>query len=74
MVKAEGLRTVFLTDLQGAEHRGRLIRVAPEEVVLLGTAGERTFTRSEIALIETRGDSLKNGALIGASVGVALPP
>ncbi|HEX6323084.1 MAG TPA: hypothetical protein VFZ36_05110 [Vicinamibacterales bacterium] len=70
MVKADGLPTVFLTDLQGAVHRGQLIRVAPDEVVLLGAGGERTFTRSEIALIETRGDSLKNGALIGASVGV----
>jgi len=70
MVKAEGLPTVFLTDLQGAQHRGQLIRVAPDEVVLLGDSGERTFTRSEIALIETRGDSLMNGALIGASVGV----
>lgn len=69
MVKADGLPTVFLTDLQGAEHRGQLIRVAPDEVVLLGTSGERTFRRNEITLIEKRGDSLKNGALIGAAVG-----
>lgn len=69
MVKTDGLPTVFLTDLQGAEHRGQLIRVAPDEVVLLGAKGERTFRRSEITLIEKRGDSLKNGALIGASVG-----
>jgi hypothetical protein len=70
MVKADGLPTVFLTDLQGAEHRGQLIRVAPEEVVLLGASGERTFKRNEITLIERPGDSLMNGALIGASVGV----
>jgi hypothetical protein len=70
MVKADGLPTVFLTDLQGVQHRGQLVRVASDEVVLLGTGGERTFTRNEIALIETRGDSLVNGALIGASVGV----
>ena len=70
MVKADGLPTVFLTDLQGVQHRGQLIRVASDEVVLLGASGERTFTRNEIALIETRGDSLVNGALIGASVGV----
>lgn len=70
MIKAEGLPTVFLTDRQGAEHRGRLIRVEPSEVVLLGPSGERTFKREEITLIEKRGDSLKNGAIIGAAVGV----
>lgn len=69
MVRADGLPTVFLTDLQGAEHRGQLIRLAPDEVVLLGRDGERTFRRNEITLIEKRGDSLKNGALIGASIG-----
>lgn len=69
MIKTEGLPTVFLTDRQGAEHRGRLIRVEPAEVVLLGPSGERTFKREEIAVIETQGDSLKNGALIGAAVG-----
>lgn len=70
MVKPDGLPTVFLTDLQGAEHRGQLIRVAADEVVLLGLNGERTFKRQDITLIEKRGDSLKNGALIGAAVGV----
>lgn len=70
LVKPEGLPTVFLTDLRGVEHRGTLMRVEPAEVVLLGLAGERVFKRSEIAQIEKRGDSLKNGALIGAAVGV----
>jgi hypothetical protein len=69
MVEAQGLPTVFLTDLQGVEHRGKLLRVGPDEVALLGVNGERTFRRDEIMLIEKRGDSLKNGALIGASVG-----
>jgi hypothetical protein len=70
LVKPEGLPTVFLTDRQGVEHRGKLIRVEPGEVVLLGDTGQRVFERSEIAKIEKRGDSLKNGALIGAAVGV----
>lgn len=70
MIRAEGLPAVFLTDTSGTEHRGRLIRVEPAEVVLLGASGERTFRREEIALIEKRGDPLVNGALIGAAVGV----
>lgn len=69
MINAEGLPTVFLTDLQGVEHRGKLVQVAPEQVVLRVDAGERTFKRDEIVRIEKRGDSLKNGALIGAAVG-----
>lgn len=69
MIAAEGLPSVFLTDTRGLEHRGRLLRVEPAEVVLLGEAGERTFKREEIALIEKRGDPLKNGALIGAAIG-----
>jgi hypothetical protein len=70
LIKPEGLPTVFLTDLRGIEYRGQLLRVDPAEVVLLGERGERTFKRSEIVQIEKRGDSLKNGALIGAAIGV----
>lgn len=69
LVKPDGLPTVFLTDLRGVEHRGVLTRVDPAEVVLLGSEGERVFTRGDIVQIEKRGDSLKNGALIGALVG-----
>ena len=70
LIKPEGLPTVYLTDLRGIEHRGQLMRVDPAEVVLLGEKGERIFKRSEIVQIEKRGDSLKNGALIGAAIGI----
>lgn len=69
MVKPDGLPTVWLTDARGVEHRGRLVRVEPAGVVLLGTDGERAFTRSDIVQIEKRGDSIRNGALIGAAIG-----
>jgi len=70
LIKAEGLPTVYLTDLRGAEYRGQLVRVDPAEVVLLGEKGERIFKRSDIVQIEKRGDSLKNGAIIGAAIGL----
>ena len=70
VMKIEGLPTVYLTDLRGIEYRGQLLRMDPAEVVLSGEKGERIFKRSDIVQIEKRGDSLKNGTLIGAAIGL----
>lgn len=70
LIKPEGLPTVYVTDLRGIEYRGQLLRVDPAEVILLSDKGERTFKRSDIVQIEKRGDSLKNGAIIGAAIGL----
>lgn len=71
LIAPSSLPKVVLTDLRGAEHHGRLLRVEPAEVTLVGVDGERIFKRHEIVQIEKRGDSLRNGAIIGATVGVA---
>lgn len=72
IIPAEGLPAVFLLDSRGAEYRGKLLRVDDREVTMLVKDHERTFQRNEIVRIEKRGDSLKNGAIIGAITGAAL--
>lgn len=72
IVPGGSLPTVFLLDARGAEYRGKLLRVNGREVAMLVNDRERVFGRAEIVRIEKRGDSLKNGAIIGAVVGAAL--
>lgn len=72
IIPGDDLPTVFLLDSYGAEYRGKLLRVDDREVRMLVNSDERTFQRNEIVRIEKRGDPLKNGAIIGAVVGVAL--
>ncbi|HVL70210.1 MAG TPA: hypothetical protein VM364_23325 [Vicinamibacterales bacterium] len=71
-VAAEGLPTVWVSVADGAEYRGKLLRVDADELVLLTATEERRFTRASILQIHKRGDSLKNGAIIGAVIGTAL--
>ena len=72
IIAPQGLSTVFVLDSQGTEHRGKLIRVDADQLVIHVDATERTFKREAIRRVQKRGDSLKNGAMIGAIVGVSL--
>ena len=72
IIAIEGLPTVFVLDDQGAEYRGKLIRVDADELVMRVNATERTFKRDAIRRVQKRGDSLKNGAIIGALTGAGL--
>ena len=72
MLGSAGLPTLFVLDDTGAEHRGRLIRVDANELVLLVQDQERTFRRDTIRRIQKHGDSLKNGAIAGTLVGAVL--
>ncbi|MEX2273071.1 MAG: hypothetical protein WD690_16485 [Vicinamibacterales bacterium] len=62
--------TVFLRDDRGVEIRGKLLRLDMREAVLLVGDQERRFDLAKVRRIEKRGDSLKNGALIGAAFGL----
>lgn len=66
------LSTVYVLDTTGAETSGKLLRLNPDSVVLLVSGAERQFETARVARIQKRGDSLRNGAIIGAVVGVAL--
>ena len=61
--------TIWVTDGQGREVKGKIQALAPEAITLKGD-GPRTFVAGDVRLIsERRRDSLANGALIGLAVG-----
>ena len=64
--------TVWVTDTQGREVKGKVQALAPDAITLKGD-GPRTFAAGDVRLIsERRNDSLANGALIGLGVGGGL--
>jgi hypothetical protein len=68
-----GLSTIYVLDDTGVETSGRLLRLNPDSLVLIVDGGaERRFEAARVTRIQRRGDSLRNGALIGAIVGGAI--
>jgi hypothetical protein len=66
------LSTVYVVDHNGTETTGRLLRFDPDSLVLLVDGTERRFEAARIGRIDKRGDSLRNGVLIGAIVGAGV--
>jgi len=63
--------TIWVTDAQGREIKGRIQTLSPDAVVLKGN-GDRTFGAADVTTIRLRGiDTLRSGALIGLGVGAA---
>jgi hypothetical protein len=63
--------TIWVTDAQGREVKGQILSLAPDQLTLEG--GARTFAGPDVKAISVRrGDSLRNGALIGMGVGGGL--
>jgi hypothetical protein len=62
--------SVYVTDTQGVETKGRLVNWTGSQIVLQTDLGQRIFKPGEAVRLDLRGDSLKNGALIGLSVGI----
>ena len=61
--------TVWVTDAQGREIKGKITSLAAE-VLALKADGSRTFSAADVRLVEERrGDSLLNGGLIGFGIG-----
>ncbi|MSO56465.1 MAG: hypothetical protein EXQ55_06020 [Acidobacteria bacterium] len=69
-VPVEGIFTVYVLDRSGGETEGRLVSLTEAAVTIQTQTAPRTFNLSEVVRIYRRGDSLKNGALIGAGVGL----
>ena len=66
------LTTIYVTDDGGRRTEGKLLRFEPESLVMLVEGAEQRFDAAHVRRIDRRGDSLKNGALIGAGIGVVL--
>lgn len=72
-VRPKGLPTVYVMDRQGQEIKGKIMSWSDSAIVLrIADGATRTFKPGEAVRIDLRGDSLKNGALIGAGVGLGL--
>jgi len=67
-----GIETVYVLDDTGTETTGRLLRLTADSLVLLVDGAERQFDAARVRRIQRRGDSLRNGAIIGAVVGVGI--
>jgi hypothetical protein len=63
--------TVYVLDRSGAETEGLLVSLTDSVVVVSTARAERTFPLIDVVRIQRKGDSLKNGALIGAAFGGA---
>lgn len=69
-IQLKNLPVVFVEEKTGAETRGRLISITPAAIAIDVDGSQRTFAAADVAKIERRGDSLRNGALIGAAIGL----
>jgi hypothetical protein len=67
-----GVQPVFVRGIDGVETHGRLIDFGPASLSLFVDGARRELPLDSIDRIQTRGDSVRNGALIGAAVGVGL--
>jgi hypothetical protein len=67
--KTKGSQTVYVTDTAGRETKGKLVSWIGSEIVLDTGATTKIFKPGEAVRLEGNGDSLKNGALIGAAAG-----
>jgi hypothetical protein len=62
--------TVTVEAADGAEVRGRVIRMAPDAIVVTGPSAERRVDATGVLRISACCDSLLNGTLIGFGSGV----
>ena len=66
------LSTVYVIDDAGRETVGQLLRLEQDSLVMIVNQMERRFEAQQVRRIEKRGDSLKNGVVIGAIIGVVV--
>jgi hypothetical protein len=64
--------TISVVDVTGSEAEGRIAKLSRDTLALITETGPRQFGEVEVATIrQRRGDSLTNGAIIGAVAGTA---
>lgn len=69
----EAPRAVIVIDEAGIEASGRLVLLTADELTIAVDDGRnQTFPRSRVNAVFQRGDSVKNGALIGFLAGAAM--
>jgi hypothetical protein len=69
-VQLKGMPTVYVEDRNGREVEGKLVSLTESALTINIDGVTRTFTPAEVTKVDRRGDSLKNGAIIGAAFGL----
>jgi hypothetical protein len=59
---------VYVRSADGSERRGQLLRLGPDTLSLLDEGRVHDVPLADVTRIESRGDSVKNGAIIGAVI------
>jgi hypothetical protein len=67
-VQTRSVSAVYVRSVGGDEARGQLLRLGPDTLTLLEQGTSRDIPLAGITRIDARGDSVKNGAIIGAVV------
>ena len=67
-VQIRSVSAVYVRSVGGDEARGQLLRLGPDTLTLLEQGTSRDIPLATITRIDARGDSVKNGAIIGAAV------
>jgi hypothetical protein len=64
--------SLYVIEQSGQETRGKLVSWSSSVLVLRVDDAERRFNLADVSRVDLRGDSLKNGALIGVGVGLGV--
>jgi hypothetical protein len=62
-------RTMIVADESGRETEGQLLSISSDELTMTVDGMDRRFTRQQVAALYERGDSIKNGMLVGLLAG-----
>jgi hypothetical protein len=65
-------RELIVVEESGVENTGRLLRVTPDTLTMTIRGKTHTFPRQQVTAIFERGDSVKNGTVIGLVAGAAI--
>lgn len=66
-----GMFTVYVLDRSGAETEGSLVSLTDSAVVVRTDTASRTYDLADVVRIYRKGDSLKNGAIVGWTIRTA---
>ncbi len=67
-IRVHPVGAVYVRSTEGAERRGQLLRLGPDSLTILEQGTSHDIRLTDITRIDARGDSVKNGAIIGAIV------
>jgi len=69
-VPPQNVQRVYVFSTSGEEIQGHLLQLDGASLTMLVAGARRDLPLDSILRIETRGDSVRNGAIIGAAIGV----